>query len=332
AALGGGLKDRGPEQRLRCTRLLRSLEDSEDAHRVLELAFPGEKNPAIAGEMVLPIPSGALATILQQRGPWQLCAGVALALSEKRTRDSIAVLVAALQGEEGRLLDDYCDALQGLTAQTTGCDPKAWQEWWSRCGDEWQPAPLAKGGAKAEADEDDRLNPPSVFSDGPVECFGIATSSRGIVYCVDGSVQSWKFASEEVGRSIGTLPDGALFGLVICGETPVRFKKKLLAASASSRKAAANHLARFKPSGRADVCAGLLQALSMAGVDTVYFFTLRGGTWGQFTDPAQTAQEITAANRLLGVRIHAIGISAGRDAYYLQNIARQFGGTFRPLR
>ncbi|MHC4930613.1 MAG: vWA domain-containing protein [Planctomycetota bacterium] len=329
AALAGGLRDRSPEQRLRCTHLLVSLEDSEDAGKVLELAYPAEKKPAIAGEMVLTVPSGALAAILEQRGPWQLRAGAALALSGRRTRESVALLVAAIQKEEGRLLDDYCDALQGLTAQTTGCDPKAWQDWWGRCGEDWQPAALAAG---AEDEEDDRLNPPSVFSDGPVECFGIPTSSRRIVYCVDGSVPSWKFASEEVGRSIGSLPDEALFGLVICGEAPVRFKKKLLAANGSNRKAAVRRLERFKPSGRADVCEGLLQALSMAGVDTVYLFTLRGGTWGRFTDPAQTAQEITAANRLLGVRIHAVGVSAGRDAYYLQTIARQFGGTFKPLR
>ena len=32
------------------------------------------------------------------------------------------------------------------------------------------------------------------------------------------------------------------------------------------------------------------------------------------------------------VRIHALGISSGREAFYLQTITSQFGGSFRPAR
>ena len=54
-----------------------------------------------------------------------------------------------------------------------------------------------------------------------------------------------------------------------------------------------------------------------------------GASAGTISDSPQIGQEIPAHNRIRGVRIHAIGVSAPRDAFYLQDIARQFGGTWR---
>ncbi len=162
---------------------------------------------------------------------------------------------------------------------------------------------------------------------GPTECFGMRSSSRRIVFCLDYP----RGFGPHVIKALGTLPADALFSIVVCGGKVHTFKKKLVS---GSRDAAIAWLKKIKTDGRSDLCAGLRTALDMRP-DTVFLLTAAGpggtGFWTQvmYPNPIQVGIEIMAYNRLKGVRIHAAGPSGGRMGYWLENLTKQFGGAFK---
>jgi Mg-chelatase subunit ChlD len=163
-----------------------------------------------------------------------------------------------------------------------------------------------------------------------------------VILCVDASA-GWEAVQAEVARYLGTLPERAQFGLVAYGMGARGFKKGLVAASGANRQAAAKWMAAQKLSGRTDVYDGLQLALDLADggakrpakADTIVVVALQRPTEVGLSptlvaSPRQIALEIGRRNALLQLRIHAFGVSGGGQAYYLQKLARAFGGGFRP--
>ena len=162
---------------------------------------------------------------------------------------------------------------------------------------------------------------------GPTICYGIPSSSRRIVFCFDYP----RFLGKHIVAAINTLPDDALFSVVICGGRVHRFKKQLVT---GNRAAAIAFVKKTRTDGRSDLYAGLRAALDM-NPDTIVLVTAAGPGGSPFTtqvmyvDPMQVGPDIMAYNRLKGVRIHAAGPSGARHGYWLENLTRQFGGTFK---
>jgi len=322
ASLAAGLKDRSPYQRMRCIALLASVGDAA-AQGALHAALQRERDPVVRGAIAeASTDLAALEKILTVFPDWAARAGAVRALKTMRTKESVALLVRAMPKQTGRLLDDFGDALRHLSHHEAGGDPAAWQAWWK---EGFEP-PAA---ARPPKDHDERLHPTPVHSDGPTRFFGIQSRTRNAVYCIASAPpEVWKIIVEETARSIASLPDGATFNVVVCAAKPRRWKKKSMPANAATKKAAADFLRKLETDGRADLRNGVVDALGF-GADTMFFFALRGATAGMITDGPQIGQEIPAYNRVRGVRIHAIGVSDPRDAYFLQDIARQFGGAWR---
>jgi len=323
AALVKGLKDRNEHQRLRCARLLAGLED-EAARKGVAAAVRRERHPGVLAAL---LEGGTGAGDVPDYAPWPVRAG---AIRGLRPSGEPAALVARLEKEEGRLRDDATHALRELTGQDLGSDAAAWRAWWEGAKAGWEPPPPAK------PKEPDLTRSRGVFSDGRTTCFGIRTSSRAIVYCIEASTENvWSYLREEVERSIASLPDGASLGVVLYGKEPRRWKRTMTRLDASARASLKKFFEELEPDGGADLHAALQTALDLAApkrgkepaADTLFLAAVSGARSGVFDNPRQVMLEITARNALLGVRIHAFGPSAGRDSFYLQTLCRQFGGT-----
>jgi hypothetical protein len=339
--LAAGLKDRDPYQRLRCAELLARIPGETKALRQRAVV---EKHPVVAGAVVAAagLSPEELRRVLSSAA-WPVRLGAIAAL--ERSGD-VGALVEFMGKEEGRLRDDFAHALRSVTGQALGSDPAAWAAWWEANRSGWT-AP-ERSGAPAGDGEVDRDNPPGVDSDGPVACFGIASSSNRMLYCVDPSPRgAWGMVRDALRASISALPDGVQFGVVVCGlPKPWIWRKKLTAAADATRSSALEFLGKIEPPPIADVHTGIMAALDLAdagrnkpaAADTMYLCVLRApgaqliGTPPKFWIAPQITQEVVGRNRILGVRIHALGISSGREAFYLQTITSQFGGTFRSAR
>ena len=136
------------------------------------------------------------------------------------------------------------------TIPVTGAKAADWQEWWSALPADWAPP------SRPQKMEIDLSVSPGVFSDGKVTCFGIATRSRALVYCVEAArPEPWESMRDEVIRSVETLPDGAKFGIVVYGAEAKPWRKRLANADAGTRANAVGGLV-CKPHAR------LLQGVS----------------------------------------------------------------------
>ncbi len=332
SAFAAGLRDKRGEQRLRCAAVLGAVTDAQAA-AALEKAYESERDPVVAAALLevrcrvapsgaLPLLQGALA-----HAEWALRAGAVRALKAQASREAVDLLVARLPSEGGRLVDDIADALRLLTGQELGGDAAGWKGYWEGAREGWSGPP---GPPKIDPNEDARLNPPAVHSDGAATFLSIATRSEAVILCIDGSVEGlWPTVREAAEGFLRALPDRASFNVLVYGARPVAFRRKMADGSASS---AVEWLSKWKPEPGADPCGALEAALAMADggkADTILFLTIAPPAKGVYSEPAQIAQEITALNRMHGVRIHCIGASEARDAYYLQEIARQFGGVHR---
>ena len=334
AALAKGLKDRSAIQRLRCATLLGAIRDDAAAAGALATAAGSERHPGVLAVLA----EGAPNARLLDHAAWPVRAGAIRGFLRARTRAGVEALVGRLPKEGFRLVDDLVDALASLRGERVGADHAAWLKWLSSLPGDWQPRHAPPPPAESE---DDRAQPPRVESTGGIRFFGIPLRSRGLVYCVDGSnPRAWEMVRERVVASLETLPDDIEFGLVVYGRKVTRFKKKLVASSPANVQAAEALLKKFEPKpmkfeGNADLHLGMMAAFDLAGggrnstptADTICLVTLRGPDIGLYRSPSQVAQEIVARNRLLGIRIHAVGKSGGGESFYLQDIARQFGGT-----
>ncbi|MHC4548418.1 MAG: hypothetical protein ACYTEZ_06535 [Planctomycetota bacterium] len=325
AALAAGLRHRHPRQRLRCARLLVAFPQP----RPRDAALARERHAGVLAALVeAGGPEAAVAPFLRHAA-WPVRAGAIRALRRHGSREAAGLLLGALERERGRLRDDAADALRALTGRKLGSDPAAWRRWWEETPG-WSPPPRPRA-------EVDRTVSPGVFSDGLLTCLGLATSSRAVIYCIEASSRSlWEAVRPEIVRSVASLPDGTRFGIVLYGRGPALWRKKMAHADAGTRASAVAFLQDHVPVPGADLHRGLTAALDLAArgrepaaADTVFLGAFSGQRTGLYEFPLQVTMEILAQNALLGLRIHAAGASAGRDAYYLQTLCRQFEGTHK---
>ena len=62
--------------------------------------------------------------------------------------------------------------------------------------------------------------------------------------------------------------------------------------------------------------------------DTIFFLTDGQPTAGRITDAHQILEEITRRNSVLGVKIHAVGVSKEQNAGFLLNLAKRNHGQY----
>jgi hypothetical protein len=225
------------------------------------------------------------------------------------------------------------DALRRMSGEDIGSDPARWKAWLDALPANWNGK--GGGGGEGAAGPLDEPKAEGVFSDGRVTFFGVQSSTGAAVYCVQAS-EAWDQVRAEVMHSVATAGDGTLsFGVVAYDSQVHVFKSRLVESSAANREALAQWLEKLKPDGGADPYAGLQAALTLAGqkskapeADTIFLVAITKPPEGTlFEDPRQVMLEITAENALLGIRIHCVGPSDGGTSFYLQHLARQWGGS-----
>ena len=328
-ALVAGLRSRSPRQRLRCVRMLAEA-PADRAAAPIAAALGKEKHPAVLAQLLslgrAEVPDAALF-----HAAWTVRAGAIEGLGARLDRPSAVRLLARRGKEKGRLQDDVEHALSVIAGEQR----PDWPAWLKGLPPDWKagvrpsPPPLNRDLASPCISATDRT------------CFGLPTGSERIVICVDGATGREQVRAE-VRRFLESLPERAQFALVAFSDGADRFKKKPVAASGANRAAAVRWLEKRKPGKRADLYDGLKLAFDIADggsskparMDTIVLFVPRrptavGDSPTLVANPPQIALEFARRNRLLRIRVHATARSGGGEAYYLQALARPYGGGIR---
>lgn len=329
AALRAGLRAKSPHQRLRCAGMLAAVPQDRAAEAVAA-GLAAARHPAVVAALaatgLVDVPDSVLF-----HAAWTARAGAIDGLGARLDRASAARLVARIDVEKGRLRDDLEQAL-ALIANEQRPD---WNAWLAGLPADWKPGvrpsppPFNPEVASPRMSATDRT------------CFGLPTGSERIVICVDGAAARGQ-VRKEVGRFLESLPERAQFALVAFSDGASAFRKKPVAATGANRAAALRWLEKRKPGERADLYDGLQLAFDIADagsgkparMDTIVLFAPRrttavGDSPTLVAGPRQIALELGRRNRLLRIRLHAMARSSGGQAYFLQTLARPYGGGLR---
>jgi len=347
AALAKGLGDKDWSYRVRCAGLLGGLSDPA-AVASFSKALAEEKDPLVLGELIrIRAKRGGedLLALLQARledPDWPVRAAVIRELGKLRRKEAVDLLVARLAMEEGRLKDDIATELRRLTGQRYDAEPEPWRIWWEKWRETWTPpAEVKEEGSGEETKE------------GSVYFYGIKTSSKRIVFCIDVSgSMSWPLdgekgkqpprietAKRELVQALTMLPEEARFNIVSYNSVVDVWKPRLVEASIKNKQAARKYVDGLGPAGATNIYDALTASLEVAAsdgkgkddnpeADTIFFMTDGQPTNGKIVDPHQILEAIASRNRLLGVVIHTIGVSKEQNAGFLLNLALQNRGRY----
>jgi hypothetical protein len=279
---------------------------------------------------------------------WPIRAAVVRELGKIAKKEVVTLLVAQLEKEQGRLRDDVTAALRALTGQRFGPEPEPWKVWWGKTRAKWLPARPGeeiKAGEQAEAQ-----------AAGNVYFYGIRTSSKRLVFCIDFSgsmafpldgedgkqAPRIETARRELFQAFAALPEDAKFNVVVYSVGVSTWKRTMQPATLRNKLAARKFVERQQPEGGTNIFDALMESMDLAAAggrkkrskndvpeaDTILFLTDGMPTAGRVVDPHQIIAEVTKRNELLGLTIHTVGVSKEQNAAFLLNLAKKNGGRY----
>ncbi|MCE9635344.1 MAG: HEAT repeat domain-containing protein [Planctomycetes bacterium] len=280
---------------------------------------------------------------------------------------AVPALVAAMQTEEGVLLEAFGKALTALTGQTLGHFADVWRRWYEEHKDE-----LSGQGAKPQVVK------PGAKAPAPVNYYGVETVSRRVLFVIDisGSMKDpigndpvettgvskkdqpytgpkIEVAKRILGEAIAKLEAKTTFNIVFFNHQVTTFQDKLVPATAEIKAKADAAIFDLQAAGSTYALGALRQAFEFAGVngtpvtgkfdplvDTIFFLS-DGAPTDDSLDAAKPMppEEILKAvrewNRLAHLTIHTIAIdpSVGKGAFvrFMKVLAAENHGTYTAI-
>jgi hypothetical protein len=293
---------------------------------------------------------------------WPLRRAAVRALAAMHDVKAVPHLVAAMQTEDGMLLEEYEHALEALTGAKLGHFADAWRRWY-----EEHKAELSAQGAKAPPVKAGKAAP------NPVNYYGIEAVSRKVLFVIDisGSMKEEIGGAEEttgVSRSqqlsgpkieiakrmlsdaIHKLEPATTFNIVFFNHQVRTFEDRLVPASPENVGKADLMIMECGPSGSTWAYGALQKAFEFAGVsgapvtgkfdplvDTIFFLSDGAPTDGdpesaKPMEPDVILKAVAEWNRVARLRIHTIAIDPriGKGAFvrFMKSLAAQNSGTY----
>lgn len=244
----------GPEQVL--VAVLPSCADREPAVRCAAL----EGLASLGAAEVLEPARAALSDDV-----WQVRACAIRVLGRVRDLDSIPPLIARMELEQGRLLEDLADALAELTGRNFGEHPQDWKNFWATFGERF----VMPTDAEMVKLRERRAVANAQYNSSKSAFHGIATLSRRIVFVIDvsGSMESLMVERErfgdldypsysridivktELARTIGELEPYVEFNILAFATDVQSWKKKAVKANVLNRSSAQAWVSRLEAIG-----------------------------------------------------------------------------------
>lgn len=277
---------------------------------------------------------------------WPVRAAAIAGLAKRKSDEAVGPLILRLGEEEGRLRDDCAKALETITGQTFSDNVLAWRDWW----------------VENHLEELEARSKPSVRHGG-VSFQTVETNSQAIMYVIDISdSMNEAAANAEVGeggmanrddvdrskfdvmikeliQTIGTLPSGTKFNMIVYNHEVKRWKDEMQPVSKKTKNEALEFLLEVEPEGGTNIFDSLALAIESAGfgaqdryyaplVDTIYFLSDGEPSAGRFTERKEMLTEIDRMNRFRRITIHAIGIGKLHDKEFMKRLADSHGGAY----
>lgn len=289
---------------------------------------------------------------------WHVRSRAIAALRTLRSKAAIPALIERLEKEEqGRLRTEASQALESLTGQRFGSNPKPWGAWWRDHG----------AGFEVPAEEPQQGGSLSAEEAVGVTFFGIRTESQRVLFVLDVS-RSMNFAmvprknpnddrsrpfdmpqegedsrldvaKREMLKALGGIRDGGVVNIVMYATDVWDWADELVEIDTETRSELLRYVETIEANGGTNLFGGLRRAFDLAGVeegdawseplvDTIYLLSDGRASMGVTTVPDQILSYVAERNRTAGITLHTIGLSGAQDAYLLRSLAEQNGGIY----
>ncbi len=333
----------------------RAMADSDAPVRLSAVvAFASRKDPALT--------EFALKALADPSWPMREAAAKALAAQDDAR--GVAPLVMAMQTEQGRLLEDYADALTTLTGAKLGPNPDAWKRWL----DDHKAELLAKG---AKPPPPPKLKPGTGPLAPPVDYYGIETRSLRLLFLIDcsGSMNEVMtgekthagagetkidIAKKMLKKAVMSLSPNTLFDVITFSGSARSMNGKMIQATADGKAKTCMAVDELVGRGETYTYGALRMAFGTAEagataadpqIDTIFLLSDGAPTEAETEDAAEAKpmdpEKILGAvrqwNEFAHVKIHTIAIdpriekNAQKFIRFMRDLAAQNGGTYTAI-
>jgi HEAT repeat protein len=294
---------------------------------------------------------------------WQVKSAAAQALLVLKPRSAVEPLIEALGKADGRLKQEFREALVAITNVDKHLDAATWKAWLdenraSFADGSYQPRPEERAGAPRAA---------------ATTFYGIPVESKNVIFILDrsGSMRApseWEIPNDvatgvpmtpgadiklqgnrkidvarwQLKRTLAQLPDGIEFNVIFYSHEWTILSEKMQKLSAATRKKAYDFIDALEPDGQTNIYDPLEKGLSFAtsgaamgytlsknGADTIFFLTDGMPNAGQIPDANQILVKVKELNKNSRVKIHAIGVfSSGGEGGNRGRNEQEEGGAF----
>jgi hypothetical protein len=290
---------------------------------------------------------------------WAFRQAAARALCVVGDSKAVGPLVTAMAAEEGRLLEDYADALAKLTGAKLGPNPEAWKRWYDD-----HKAELAAKGAPPAAP---KLGKGALTA--PVDYYGIQTRSLKLLFLIDcsgsmnekialggtsGDGPKIAIAKKMLKAAIMQLQAGTLFNVITFNTDARAMNPGLIAGTAENKALMCGRVDELGARGGTWTYGALKLAFGLTDanvtptsppVDTIFVLsdgepteaTFEEGVEAKPMDPAKILASVHQWNPFQAVKIHAIAIDpriekSGRNFIrFMRDLAGQNGGSYTAI-
>ena len=285
---------------------------------------------------------------------------VAGALATLAVPESIEPLIEQLAQEEPLIQKHMAAALEVITHQKLGTSVRSWQRWLAEDGQRFVAGevPLGKGiSALVYSLTDQDSRPESAYY------YGIPQEGKSIVYVIDcsgsmvvsikdpkwddktpvdaGKESRIEATKEALIRVLGEMQNGKKFNIIFFNDIPHLYQEKMVPAKASERKKAQTWVSQLSAASSTNIHDALQRAFRFAGrgptdkhyrsgVDTIFLLTDGTPTTpdGKSDSTEKILEAVRRWNPFQRVTIHCIGIGKSINKSFLEQLARENGGSF----
>jgi HEAT repeat protein len=251
----------------------------------------------------------------------------------------VGAIIEHMGKEQGRMLDEFADALWTLTGEPYRTRQANWKAWWEKAHADFQIISAEQLAQRAAEEETRRLKQISAQA---VDFFGIRIVSHRVIFILDvsGSMAfdlraefegqrpepRMDVAKRELKKCIDGLEEGALFNiLTFSGDVASWLDGGIAGSSGKTRDEAKTYVDRLGAFGATNMYDALELAFDDPEVDTIYLLSDGEPSAGLITDSFLIREDIRRKNEHRGIVIHTIAV--GGKLQILEWLAEDSGGS-----
>lgn len=258
------------------------------------------------------------------------------------------ILAWVFREPDGRTQNHFLAALYYLTGKDYGLDRGAWTEWWNHEKPNYGKPKVDDEGKFVDSDGDgkpdmttelpkEKWREPEVKEGNRPKFFGHELKNSRVIFVIDrtgsmneassGGKTKLQVLKDELVKTISAFDTRYWFNMYFYSVGCFVWKPKLQKATDDVKKEAVQFVKNLSGAGMTDIGGALRKASQDPDAETIILLSDGKPTAG-ITDTAELLKDVRKWNKFKDIKINTVGM-AGCDPGFLQELARQNGGSFR---